>query len=98
MSSLLDMYISPMINRLVSYFIILLLILFTPYWIYIPVLLLAILVFPFFWEGVLFALLIDTLYGYGGGTLEALRSILPLVTLGVVLVLIPIHNNLRINV
>ena len=87
-----------MINRLVSYFIILLLILFTPYWIYIPVLLLAILVFPFFWEGVLFAILINTLYGYGGGILEALRSILPLVTLGVVLVLIPIHNNLRINV
>ena len=98
MSSLLDMYISPMISRLVSYFIILLLILFTPYWIYIPVLLLAILVFPFFWEGVLFAILINTLYGYGGGILEALRSILPLVTLGVVLVLIPIHNNLRINV
>lgn len=45
----------------------LVLILTTPYWIYLPVLFLAIVLLPFFWEGILYAFIIDILYGAGEG-------------------------------
>lgn len=43
--------------------LILLSIIFLPYWIYLPLLTLAIIYFQLYWEGILLGLLVDVLYG-----------------------------------
>lgn len=57
-------------------------IIFLPHYIYLPALLIAILVLPFFWEGVLFGLFVDALYGhgvrYGLWSLLVLLAVLPM--------------------
>jgi hypothetical protein len=35
-----------------------------PYWLYLPALGLSLIYFRFYWEGIMLAFLIDTLYGY----------------------------------
>ena len=37
--------------------------LYAPYWLYLPVIFLGIMIFPIFWEGILFSLLVDYFYG-----------------------------------
>jgi hypothetical protein len=41
------------------------LILYAPYWIYLAVIFLGIIIFPLFWESVLFSIFIDFFYGPG---------------------------------
>lgn len=79
--------------RVASVVILALAILFTPYWIYLPLLTLAAVSFPFFWEAVLLSLLIDTLYGEGftGFYSISFAAIL------LVVVFIPIHERLRFH-
>lgn len=83
-----------MIQRIIGSSIVLLSILVAPYWVYIPVLCLAIIIFPFFWEGILFALLIDVLYGNGVGVLPSISqsAVLALV---VIIILLPLRESLR---
>ena len=73
-------------------------ILFSPYWIYIPVLLAAIVVVPFFWEGILFALMIETISLGKVEMLTSLVSPLTVLALIVLIVLLPIREKLRLHV
>ncbi|OHA91220.1 MAG: hypothetical protein A2758_01975 [Candidatus Zambryskibacteria bacterium RIFCSPHIGHO2_01_FULL_49_18] len=50
-------------HRLLSVIFLILAVIFLPYYIYLPALLVAIIVFPLFWEGILIGSLIDALYG-----------------------------------
>ena len=78
-----------MIRRVLGSTVVLVSILVLPFWVYLPVLFIAIIIFPFFWEGILFALLVDTIYGSGIET--ALYALILLI------ILIPIRENLRLN-
>jgi len=78
-----------MTKRIIGSIAILISILVLPFWVYLPVLFIAIIIFPFFWEGILFALLVDTVYGSGIET--ALYALILLI------ILIPIRENLRLN-
>lgn len=52
-----------MIKRAISYVVILISILFLPYWLYVPIIVAATVIIPFFWEAIIFGFLIDVLYG-----------------------------------
>ncbi len=76
-----------MTRRILGSIIVLISILVLPYWVYIPVLFVAIIFFPLYWEGILFAFLIDILYGS-----EIKTALYALIVL---IVLLPIRENLR---
>lgn len=84
-----------MINRTLTTLTLLISILVLPYWIYIPALFLAIIIFPFFWESILLVLLIDTLYGEGVNIFPPSISLLAVATLFVLIVLMPVRERLR---
>jgi hypothetical protein len=69
---------------------------FLPYWLYLPSLLAAMIVFPIFWEGIVLAYLIDILYGRGIGTLAELLSPMAFTAALLLIVLIPVRERLRI--
>lgn len=72
--------------------------LFSPYWIYIPVLFVTIIVIPFFWEGILFALMIETI---SAGEVEMFTSLTSPLTISafiMLIVLLPIREKLRFHV
>lgn len=73
-------------------------ILVLPYWFYIPALFVAIILFPFFWEGILFVFLINILYGNGTEILPLLTSPLVVSALIVLIVLLPLRERLRFHV
>ena len=52
-----------MTRRLLVSLVLLFSVLFLPWWVYTPLTILSMLVFPLFWEAVLFFLLSDLLYG-----------------------------------
>lgn len=66
-------------------------VIFLPYWVYGPAILLAAFFFPFYWEAVLFGFLIDTLYGTRGFFPAALGA-----ALGVA-ILMPVRARLRLT-
>ena len=68
-----------------------------PYWVYIPALVLAILMFPFYWEGIIFAFLIDVLYGNLSHT--GISFVFPFAIFAsvLVLVLLPLREQIRFN-
>ena len=76
-----------MISRLIGFVFVLFSILFLSYWFYALSLFMAIVIFPFFWEGILLAYLIDIFYGKGIET-----AIIALVLL---IVLLPVRERLR---
>lgn len=84
-----------MIFRVLWSVIILFSILFLPYWLYIPVLFVGIILFPFFVEGIVFAFLIDVIHGSGVETISLLVSPLALSALVVLIVIIPVRGSLR---
>lgn len=65
-----------------------------PYWIYLPAIVIALIYFRLFWEGVVLGFLIDMFYGYGSGFSHYQFSIYALILL---LLLVPIRDNLRFN-
>jgi hypothetical protein len=69
-----------------------------PYWIYIPVLFIFIILVPFFWEGILFAILINIIYAKNMGMLALVLSPLTVIALIVIIVLLPIRDKLRLYV
>ena len=77
---------------------VLLSILFLPYWIYIPVLFIAIIFSPLFWEGILFAFMIETVYASQVGIFTSLISPLTVSVLIVLIILLPIKERLRLYV
>jgi hypothetical protein len=70
-------------------------ILVLPYWIYIPVLFVAVAIFPFFWEGILLALFIDIIYGGGVESLSSFISLFSFYVLIFLIILLPIRERLR---
>ncbi len=84
-----------MSRRLSAYIILSLAILFLPFWVYLPLLLLSSIVFRFFWEGIVFAFLIEVLYGVG--VRAVMLSPIALSILALVVVLIPLRKRLRWN-
>lgn len=76
-----------MIFRLCGSVLMLFSILVLPYWIYIPVLFLAIIYFPFYWEGILLAFFADTVYG---SEIE-----IAIVALILLIILLPLRDKLR---
>lgn len=79
-----------MTRRTLGTIVVLISILILPYWVYLPVLFISIIFFPLYWEGILFAFLIDILYG--GEIKTALYALI------VLIVLLPIRENLRSDV
>lgn len=51
----------------------LVLVLVAPYWIYLPVILVGVVVFPTFVEGIVVALMADALYGHSDGAIFILN-------------------------
>lgn len=76
-----------MTRRILGCVVVLASILVLPYWIYLPALLIAIILFPFFWEGLLLAFLIDIFYG--SGIAVALYALILLI------IFLPIRESLR---
>lgn len=84
-----------MIRRILCSVVILTSILFLPYWVYIPVLFVGIILFPFFWEGIFLAFLIDVIHGGGMKIFPSLISPLALSVLVVLVALLYIRERLR---
>lgn len=87
-----------MIRRILCSVVILTFILFLPYWVYIPVLFVGIVLFPFFWEGIFLAFLIDVIHGSGVTVILSLISPLALSALIVLILLLSIRERLRFYV
>lgn len=82
-------------KRVLTSLILFIAILFLPYWAYLPLLLLAIVIFPVFWEGILFGFLIDALYGQ---SLEApFFSPIALTALILVIIIMPVRERIRLH-
>lgn len=84
-----------MIRRVLGSVVIFVSILFLPYWVYIPVLFLGAIVFPFFWEGILLVFLIDAVHGGEMRIFSSFVSPLALSLLFMLILLVPIRENLR---
>ena len=84
--------------RIISSIVVLLSILLLPYWIYVPLLVVAIIMFPFFWEGILYGFLIEILYGGSTTALALLSSPFAILALVLILILPPIRARIRSNV
>ena len=80
-------------KRLLTSGIILFAVLFLPYWVYLPLIFISMVLFPLFAEAVIFGLLIDVLYGYG--VTGVLIAPFGLGTLVVLLIIIPIRERFR---
>jgi len=78
--------------------IVLLAILVMPYWVYVPVLLISIFVFPFFWEAILFGFLIDVIYGSGIDGFSSFISPFAFSALISLIILLPVRKRLRAHV
>lgn len=70
-------------------------ILVLPYWIYIPALFIGIVVFPFFWEGIILVFFINVIHGNSAEFFAALASPLALLTLVILIVMLPVREHLR---
>lgn len=81
--------------RIIGIFVILVAILFLPYWVYVPLLFVGIVFYPFFWEAVLFALLVEELYGNSVGFFASLISPLALASVLFIIIILPFRENLR---
>jgi hypothetical protein len=87
-----------MTKRLIATLLVLLAVLTLPYWIYLPLLLAAIIVFPLFWEAIILGFVIDALYGERLYDLPAFLSLYALLSLAAVMLMIPLRHRLRIHV
>lgn len=84
-----------MIRRILGSVLVLICVITLPYWIYIPVLFISIILFPFFWEGLLFAFLIEAVHGSGMDIPSSLFSPLALSVFFALVILLPIRKSLR---
>ena len=84
-----------MIRRILGSIVILVSILVLPYWVYVPLLFIGVILFPFFWEGILLVFLVSVVHGSGMAILSSLVSPLALSLLFVLILLLPIRESLR---
>lgn len=81
--------------RLFSTILIFLSIIFLPYWVYVPLIFLAAIVFPLFWEGIILGFLIDALYGRIGLNFSAIFYSYSFWIMILLLLLLPLRRVLR---
>lgn len=81
--------------RLISVFILFFSIILLPYWIYLPLLGAAMIFFPFFWEAVILALLIDVLYGGGISDVSDFLSPMAFGATVLLIMLLPLRERVR---
>ena len=86
-----------MSQRTLSYFIIILSVIFLPYWIYLFLIALGVFVFPFYFEAIFFALLVDSIYGAPVHFGFILLSPFSLGAAILVLIMLPVREHLRLN-
>jgi len=84
-----------MTRRIIGLVCIFISILVLPYWIYVPVLFVGIVLFPFFWEGIVFVFLINVIHGGSVEFPANLTSPLALSVLFVLIAMLPIRKRLR---
>ena len=77
-----------MISRLIGFVFVLFSILFLPYWFYAVSLFVVIVIFPFFWEGILLGFLVDIVHG--SSTEIAIYALILLI------IILPVRENLRV--
>ena len=87
-----------MTRRIIGSVLILIFIFVMPYWIYIPFLFIGIILFPFFWEGIVFVFLIDVVYGGTVETFANFISPLAVFVLIALIVMLPVRESLRSHV
>lgn len=82
-----------MTKRFVLTLLLLLSIIFLPYWLYLPGIFAAVIFLPMYWEGVFLGFLVDILYGEG----VSLPFISPvaLAVLVALIILLPMRERLR---
>ena len=85
------------VSRLFGSILVFLSILVLPFWFYVPILFVAIIIFPFYWEGIIFGFLIDVLYGNGIGPVFSGISLWGLGALVIILVLMPFRGRMRFS-
>ena len=83
-------------RRITLTLIILALLVFAPYWVYLPALIIAILITPLYWEAIPLSHLITVLYGPHEGVLNIATSLYPALILVVLVVSIPIRERVRL--
>lgn len=81
--------------RIISIIGLLVAIVFLPYWIYVPALAIAVIVLPFFWEGIIFGLLIDALYGSSITSFYSVFKTFSFWTLALLIIILPVRKRLR---
>lgn len=64
-------------------------VLFLPYWVYAPAIILGIVLLPLYWEAVILGFVIDVLYGAHGSFRTALAALI------MVAVFVPVRERLR---
>ncbi|MBI2086713.1 MAG: hypothetical protein HYT69_00880 [Candidatus Zambryskibacteria bacterium] len=79
--------------RLISTLILTLAVILLPYWIYLPLLFVAVAILPMFWEGILLGFLIDALYSQGISV--PIGSPVALSILAALVILLPLRARLR---
>ncbi len=85
-------------DRLLASVLVIFSIILFPYWIYVPALIIVMVIFPFYWESILLAFLIDVLYGEGINSLSSLIFSSALLAVLGLLMLIPLRERLRSHV
>jgi hypothetical protein len=84
-------------KRAISIILLFILVIFAPYWMYLPALALALIYFPFFWEGIVLALFVDVLFGFD--TANFLKQYPFSLSACIILIVLPyVKKRLRLNV
>jgi hypothetical protein len=86
-----------MIQRIAVVIILTVMVVAGPYWLYIPLIVLAIFLYPFFIEGMFLGFLIDALYGVGDRSIFFLNFPFALVGTLLILVVPFVRSRLRFN-
>lgn len=84
-----------MTKRIFASAFVLVSILFLPYWIYLPLVFIVVIVFPIYWEGILLALLIDVLHKGAFNGIGDIFYSFGFYTLLAIIVFIPLRERLR---
>lgn len=70
-------------------------VLFLPYWIYVPAIFAAIMIYPMFWEGMILSFLVDALYGSGIETWGSIFSTYAFWSLVILIIILPVRRRIR---
>ena len=62
---------------------------FLPYWIYLPMIFAAVVVFPFYWEAIILAVFIEEIYGTGD-------MYISLAVIFLLIIMLPLRDRIRL--